>query len=417
MECHVVSEEAYRPLAEVAVRVGVNLQKGQDLVVTSDTQHASAVQAVAKAAYDAGAHRVWTFFSDEALDRITFERAADEALQDFPAWRVEMFMGPARAKAAFLTVLGNNPDAFANVPPKRLAMVQKAGGQAMKPFRDLTMNHRIAWSVTSAPSPEWAKRVFPDLPAEAAEARLWQAILEASRADGADPVGAWQRHKEELSSRREWLDSLAIDSLHYVAPGTDLTVRLPGTHTWVAAGKLRGLPYVTCPNVPTEECFTAPQRDGVDGTVRSTRPLSLGGQLVEGIELTFENGRVVKASAAQGEAALTQLIGTDEGAHYLGEVALVPVDSPIARSRLLFYNTLFDENASCHLALGQAYPICLTDGHDAASEEDLMKKGANVSLAHVDFMVGSEDLDITATTRDGRNIGIFRKGLWASPVA
>lgn len=417
MECQVVSEDAYRPLAEVAVRIGVNLQKGQDLVVMSDTQHAPAARAVAKAAYDAGARNVWTFFSDEALDRMTLDRAPDEALKDFPDWRVEMFMGPARAKAAFLHILGSNPDAFAGVAPERLALVRQAGGEAMKAYRELTMNHRIAWSIASAPSPEWAQKVFPDLPADAAEARLWQAIQEASRADGPDPVGAWQRHKEELSSRRQWLDSLGIGSLHYVAPGTDLTIRLPKTHTWVAAGKLRGLPYVTCPNIPTEECFTAPQRDGVDGTVRSTRPLSLAGQLVEGIELTFEHGRVVKMSATKGEAALTQLIGTDEGAHYLGEVALVPVDSPIARSGLLFYNTLFDENASCHLALGQAYPICLTDGHDATSEEDLLKRGANVSLTHVDFMVGAEDLDITATTRDGREIGIFRRGRWASPSA
>lgn len=411
----VLGEEDFRPLAEVAVRVGVNLQPGQTLILQAPAAHAAAARAVAKAAYAAGAKRVLTLFGDELLDRVTLEMAPEEGLKAFPKWLAEGFLQEGEAGAAFLSIIGGDPEVMRGIPPERLVMTRRAAQEAMKPFQMLTMSHRVAWSLIAAPSPAWARQVFPNLPQEESEKALWQAILRTSRADGPDPVGAWHAHMRELQARKARLNDLGIERLHYRAPGTDLTIRLPKTYQWVASGQKRAVGYPTAPNIPTEECFTLPQRDGVDGTVRSTKPLFFAGQRIDGIALRFEQGRIVEFSAVDGEDALRQVIETDEGSHYLGEVALVPVDSPIAQSGILFHNTLFDENASCHLAIGAAYPTCLTDGDEVRSDEDLLAKGGNASFAHVDFMVGSAQLDIDATTRTGTVVPIFRGGKWALP--
>ena len=411
-----ISEEDFSSLAQVGVRVGVNLQPSQNLVILAPATQAAAARAVTRAAYAAGARSVRTLFSDEGLERIGFEMAPEEALSEFPQWLADGLTQEAERGSAFLSIIGGDPDSLQGIPPERVTLSRRAAQKALQSFMRLQMSHRVAWSIVAAPTPAWARKVFPDLPQAEAEAALWQAILRTSRADGPDPVGAWHAHIRNLQARKSWLNGLGIRSLHYKAPGTDLTIDLPPTHQWVASGQTRAVGYATSPNIPTEETFTLPLRGGVEGTVRSTRSLSYAGQLIDGMEFTFKAGRIADFRASSGEAALRDVIETDEGSHYLGEVALVPVDSPISMSGILFYNTLFDENASCHLAIGAAYPTCLTDGGEVQSDEDLLAKGGNASLVHMDFMIGSPELEIMATTTQGTEAPIFRQGKWATPL-
>ncbi len=411
-----VSEEEFRPIAEVAVQVGVNLQPGQNVILLAPATQVGAARAVTRAAYAAGARNVRTLFNDEVIERIGLEMAPEDALGEFPKWLADGLLQEAEGNAALLSIIGGDPENLKGVPSERIMASRRGAQQALQPFTRLQMAHKVAWSLVAAPSPAWARKVFPDLPEDEAVAKLWQAILRTSRCDGPDPVAAWHRHIKDLQARRNWLNGLGIRRLHYKSPITDLTIELPKTHQWVASGQQRAVGYPTSPNIPTEEVFTLPERTGVDGKLRSTRKLSYSGQIIDGIEITFAKGRIVDFHADQGEDALRQVIETDEGSHYLGEVALVPVDSPISESGILFYNTLFDENASCHLAIGAAYPTCLTDAADVHSDEDLLARGGNVSLTHVDFMIGSDDLDITAETTSGAETPIFRAGRWAAPI-
>lgn len=410
-----LTERDFAPIAEVAVRVGVNLQPGQRLWVNAPIAHAAVVRAVATAAYRAGARDVKAEFHDELLGKIRMQEAPEEGLREFPAWLAAGLAEEAKGGTAFLSVIGSDPDLLSSVPPARVGMATKAAQQATAEFRSYLMTHRIAWSIISAPSLAWAKKVFPSQEDGEAMAQLWQAIQKASRVDGLDPVAAWGAHIRNLQARVAWLNDLRIDKLHYQGPGTDLEVALPRTHQWVASGQRRAVGYVTSPNIPTEEVFTLPRRDGVNGTVRSTKPLSHLGQLIDGIELSFRDGRIVAYAASRGQEALAEVIETDEGSHYLGEVALVPIDSPIAESNILYYNTLFDENASCHLAIGAAYPTTLKDGDGIEGDADLLAKGANASMTHVDFMIGAPEMNIDATTTDGNTVAIFRQGRWARP--
>ncbi len=412
-----LTERDFAPLAEVAVRLGVNLQPGQRLWVNSPVAHAALVRAVARAAYEAGARDVKADFHDELLGKIRLEMAPEAGLAEFPQWIADGLETEAKGGTAFLSVLGSDPELLSSVPPARVAMSMKAAQQAMVNYRPYLLSHRAAWSIIAAPAPAWAKKVFPDTSEDQAMDLLWQAIQRASRVDGPDPIAAWHAHIANLQARVAWLNGLSIRQLHYQGPGTDLTVGLPPTHQWVASGQRRSVGYATSPNIPTEEVFTLPLRTGVQGTVQSTMPLSHSGQLIDGIALTFKDGRIVSYSASTGQDALGQVIETDDGSRYLGEVALVPVDSPIAQSGILYYNTLFDENASCHLAIGAAYPNTLTDGAEVASDQDLLEKGGNVSMTHVDFMVGSQDLSIDAETAAGKTVAIFRKGRWATQPA
>ncbi len=403
-------------MAEVAVSVGVNVQPGQRLVIMAPIEAAPLVRRVAEAAYGAGAKSVRTWFGDDLLQKITLERAPEEGLKEFPAWLADGFAQEAAEGCCFLSVLGSDPDLLAGIPPERTAIATNAAQAAMAPFRNYIMTGQVAWSIISLPTWPWAKRVFPGLPEDEAVDRLWQAIRQASRIEGEDPVASWKAHVAQLQRRADWLNDLEIDRLHYRAKGTDLTVGLPPTHLWAAAGQTNAAGTVYVANIPTEEVFTLPDRSRVDGTVQSTMPLSHSGQVIEGIRLTFKEGRIVSYSADRAAGNLKELIETDEGSHYLGEVALVPVDSPISRSETLFYNTLFDENASCHLAIGRAYPFTLKDAQEVSSDEVFMEKGGNVSLTHVDFMVGAADLDIDAITKGGQSVPIFRSGNWAKPA-
>lgn len=407
------SEATFEKMAEVAVRVGVNVQRGQKVVVSATVEAADLVRAVAKKAYEAGARDVITFFVDERTSQLRFLMAPEEAMEDFPHWIAAGFEDLAREGAAFLSVAGRNPDLLKDVPPERVAVAAKTEQKAMEAFRPYVMGAKVAWSIISMPTLAWARKVFPDRPDDEAVDRLWQAIQKASRIDVEDPVLEWKEHTRRLSRRAEALNEARIRSLRYRAPGTDLTIDLPETHLWVPADQRNQAGTMFVANIPTEEVFTLPAREGVNGRVRATRPLVYGGTTVENLSLEFREGRVVDFGADEGYETLKQLIEMDEGSHYLGEIALVPVDSPISGLGMLFYNTLFDENASCHLALGRAYPFCLKDGDAVRSDADMLARGGNVSLTHVDFMMGSPELDIDAETVSGEVLPIFRQGTWA----
>ncbi|RXT06604.1 aminopeptidase [Ammoniphilus sp. CFH 90114] len=398
--------------AQLAVKVGVNIQAGQTLVITSPLASADFVRKIARKAYEAGAKHVHTEWTDDELTRIKYDLAPDEAFLEFPMWRAKGFEEMAENNAAFLSIVAANPDLLKGVNPERIAMMNKTTGQAMNKFRSYAMSDKVSWSVIAVPSPAWAAKVFPDLPQQEQMQALWQAIFETTRITTNDPVKAWQNHNDLLNAKAAMLNDKRYRYLHYEAPGTNLTIELPSAHIWVGAGSHneKGTPFMA--NMPTEEVFTTPLKHGVNGTVRSTKPLSYSGNLIEEFTLTFEQGRIVDFTAEKGYEVLKRLIETDEGSHYLGEIALVPNDSPISKTNLIFFNTLFDENASNHLAIGNSYAFCL-EGGKTMSKEELEEHGLNSSLTHVDFMIGSEHMNIDGETADGKREPIFRNGNWA----
>ncbi|HWO74584.1 MAG TPA: aminopeptidase [Bacillus sp. (in: firmicutes)] len=396
--------------AELAVKVGVNVQKGQTLVVTATFDAVEFVREVAKKAYEAGAKHVMVDWSDDELTRIKYQMAPDEAFTEYPIWRAKEREELAENGAAFMAIVSSSPDLLKGVDSERIANFQKAAGQALRKYRQYTQSDKVAWTVIAVPSKAWADKVFPN-DSNSVE-KLWDAIFKAVRVDQEDPVAAWKKHDETLHEKVDHLNRKRFKKLHYKAKGTDLVIELHDKHQWVGAGSEdpNGVSFMA--NMPTEEVFTVPLRDGVNGTVSSTKPLSYGGNLIDNFTLTFENGRIVDVKAEQGEAILKKLVETDEGSHYLGEVALVPHNSPISQSGLLFYNTLFDENASNHLAIGNGYAFCV-EGGKKMSEEELEKHGVNSSMTHVDFMIGSADMDIDGIKEDGSVEPIFRNGNWA----
>jgi aminopeptidase len=398
--------------AALAVKIGVNVQPGQTLVVNAPLSTAELVRKIAKTAYQAGAKHVHTDWTDDELTRIRYDLAPDEAFTEFPMWRAKAYEEMAENGAAFLFITATNPDLLKGVNPERIAAANKAAGTAMYTFRSYTMNNRVSWSVIAAPSPAWAAKVFPNLPESEQLNALWDAIFRATRIDADDPVTAWRNHQAALNEKVTYLNGKQYRCLHFKAPGTDLSVQLPPGHRWLGGGSVNanGTPFMA--NIPTEEVFTAPLKEGVNGVVRSTKPLNHNGNLIENFTLRFERGRIVEVTAETGFEVLQKVIETDEGARYLGEVALVPHRSPISQSNLIFYNTLFDENASNHLAIGNAYPVCLEDGANL-SREELEQRGLNTSLMHVDFMIGSAEMDIDGELADGTREPVFRGGNWA----
>ncbi|TLS36979.1 aminopeptidase [Pseudalkalibacillus caeni] len=398
--------------ADLGVRVGVNIQKDQTLVVNAPLAAAELVRLVAKKAYEAGAKNVHVEWHDDDLTRIKFDMAPDEAFKDFPMWKAKGYEEMAENGAAFMSIVASNPDLLKGVDPERIAEANKTGGKAMGKYREYAQADKISWTVLAAPSKEWAAKVFPDANEEEQMSKLWDAIFKATRADLEDPIQAWKKHNENLSEKVDYLNNKKYKKLHYKAEGTDLTIELPDGHLWVGGGgpNERGAIFVA--NMPTEEVFTTPLKDGVNGTVSSTKPLSYGGNLIENFSLTFEKGKIVDYKAEEGYETLKRLIETDEGSHYLGEVALVPHDSPISNTNIIFFNTLFDENASCHLAIGNAYASCL-EGGTKMSKEELEKAGANSSITHVDFMIGSAEIDIDGIMENGEEEPLFRNGNWA----
>ncbi|WP_112321511.1 aminopeptidase [Oceanibium sediminis] len=399
-------------LAEVAVRVGLNLQPGQDLVLTAPVAALPLVRRVVAAAYRAGAGQVTTLLSDDQITLARYEHGHDASFDKAPDWLYNGMAEAFAANAARMAISADDPMLLADQDPARAARLGKANSRAYKPAMKHIAGFDINWTIAAYPSTAWAVRVFPDLDPDAATARLADAIFAASRLDAPDPVAAWAAHNAALAARKDWLNAERFSALHYTGPGTDLTIGLADDHAW-QGGASRAKNGVTCnPNIPTEEVFTTPHAHRVEGVVRATKPLAHQGSLIEDIEVRFEQGRIVDAKAARGQTVFRELIQTDDGAARLGEVALVPAGSPISQSGVLFYNTLFDENAASHIALGQCYQECFVNGA-SLSEEEVAEKGGNSSLIHVDWMIGSEHIDIDGLKADGTRVPVMRKGEWA----
>ncbi|MBN1303602.1 MAG: aminopeptidase [Anaerolineales bacterium] len=413
--------ENLKKYADLIIHVGLNLGKGQRLAIinlsTAGVQlHAAPlVREITCSAFQAGAEDVEVFWGDEAINLLRYENASEKVIARYPSWQVKGIMDIIESGGAVLTIRSNNPDLLGNIDPDLLSKAQAAYWEAVNPILEKTGSNTVNWCVTSASSPDWAPRVFPLASPEEAYENLWQAIFQITRVDQPDPGAAWEAHIKELESRSQYLEAKQYAKFHYQAPGTDLTVGLPKGHLWGSARDLakNGIDFVA--NLPTEEIFTLPHREQAEGIVRATLPLPYGGITIEDFSLTFENGRVVKVNAKKGEKVLQNLIDTDEGAARLGEAALVPHNSPIAQRGHLFYNPLIDENAACHLAIGKAYPFTLKGG-DSLSKEEFAEHGGNNSLIHIDFMIGSNEMDIDGITEDGTVEPVMRDGLWAFDV-
>ncbi|MFC7391842.1 aminopeptidase [Scopulibacillus cellulosilyticus] len=403
-------QEKLDKYAELIVKVGVNVQKGQEVLVSANLESAPLVRLVAKHAYEIGAKNVHIDWADDVLTRLKYEKADEEVFKEVPEWKVKEKEELAEKGAAFISIVSNNPDLLKGIDPERISNFQKASGKALNKFRQYVQSDKVSWTVVAAASQAWAEKVFPN--DNQCIEKLWDAIFSSTRIDTEDPVQAWKDHDQTLHRKVDILNNKKYKMLHYKAPGTDLTIKLPEKHIWIGAGSEneQGVDFMA--NMPTEEVFTAPQKDGIDGYVSSTKPLSYGGNLIDNFTVTFENGRIVDVKAEQGEDILKRLVETDEGSHYIGEVALVPHQSPISQSNILFYNTLFDENASNHLAIGSAYAFCI-EGGKQMNEEELGNNGLNISITHVDFMIGSEEMDIDGILADGTREAIFRNGNWA----
>lgn len=405
--------------AELVIETGLSIQPGQTLVIGTEAapvelECAPFVRKLVAKAYDAGAKYVMVNWEDAETHRLFLEKAPESTLDEYPTWRVKWLTEIAEEGGAFLTVRAPDPDALEGVDLDRLQRATVARRAVMNDLGKFVGGMKVAWSVVCIPTVAWAKKVFPDLPDEEALEKLWENVVKILRLDREDTKKAWEEHLVRLGEKTGYLNQARFRSLHFKGPGTDLTIELPEGHAWISlAGTKdpRGVSFL--PNMPSEEVFSAPVRTGVNGTVRSTLPLSFQGQVIENFSLTFENGKVVDYKAEVGQDALKMLLEIDESASYLGEVALVPVDSPLSQLGLLFYNTLYDENASVHLALGNAYAFCLQGGTEM-SKEQLEENGLNQSLAHVDFMIGSPELDIDGTTADGEVVPVFRGGNWAT---
>ncbi|UHS55498.1 aminopeptidase [Agrobacterium vaccinii] len=399
-------------LAEVAVKVGLQLQKDQDLVITAPLAALPLVRFLTKHAYMAGSGLVTTFYSDEETTLARYQHASDANFDRASGWLYEGMAKAYANGAARLAISGDNPMLLADADPAKVARANKANSTAYKPALEKISNFDINWNIISYPNPSWAKQVFPGIPEDEAVKKLADAIFAASRVDLADPVAAWAEHNANLAKRSKWLNGERFASLHFTGPGTDVTIGLADSHEW-HGGASMAKNGVTCnPNIPTEEVFTTPHALRVDGHVSSTKPLSHQGTLIDNIQVKFEAGRIVEAKASKGEAVLNKVLETDEGARRLGEVALVPHSSPISASGILFYNTLFDENASCHIALGQCYSKCFLDGA-SLSHDQIKAQGGNSSLIHIDWMIGSDKVDIDGVRADGSKVPVMRKGEWA----
>jgi aminopeptidase len=399
-------------LAQVAVRVGLQLEAGQDLLMTAPTTALPLVRRVAEHAYRAGAGLVTPILSDEVVTLSRYRFGQDAGFDRAADWLYDGMATAFAGNTARLAIVGDNPMLLAGEDPIKVARASKANSIAYKPALERIVNFDINWNIIAYPSPSWARLVFPDDEENVAVAKLADAIFSASRVDREDAIAAWQEHNATLLGRTQWLNGKRFDALHYLGPGTDLTIGLAHGHEW-QGGASTAKNGITCnANIPTEEVFTTPHARRVSGRVVSTKPLSYQGSLIEGIAVRFEEGHIVEARATRGEEVLNKVLDTDEGARRLGEVALVPHSSPISRSGLLFFNTLFDENAACHIALGQCYSKCFVDGAKLTPEQ-IAAQGGNTSLIHIDWMIGSDQIDIDGLYADGRRVPVFRKGEWA----
>jgi aminopeptidase len=399
-------------LAEVAVQVGLGLKAGQEIVMTASLDSIALARRITEHAYRAGATLVTTLYVDDEATLARYRFASDASFDKAAAWLYDGMGAAFKSGAARLAIAGANPSLLSNEDPDKVGRANRATSAAYRPALELITRHAINWTIVSSATPAWAKAMFPNDAPDVAIAKLWEAIFRTTRIDVADPVAAWKTHDAALQKRAAFLNEKRYAALRYRGPGTDFRLGLAYDHLWLGGGTTAGNGNYCIPNMPTEEVFSTPHKDRADGTVTATKPLSHQGTMIEGIQVRFEAGRIVEAHASRGEEVLQKLIDTDEGARRLGEVALVPHSSPIASSGMLFYNTLFDENAASHIALGQAYSSCLRDG-DKMTPEELAAKGANNSLIHVDWMIGSGKLDIDGETATGTIEPLMRQGEWA----
>jgi aminopeptidase len=416
------SERLLRTYGELAVKVGLNLQPAQRLFIIGplangglSLEAAPLVRHVAASAYRAGASYVEAIWGDEALQLARFMHAPRDSFSEYSDWLPDALLRHADAGHAVLSIYANDPDLLKDEPTPLVAAVQQAVGRAVRPFRERIARNQTNWCVIAAPSQAWADVVFRDLPPDLRLARLWDTIVKLVRLDAADPMAAWEEHLAVLAARRDFLNERRYRTLKYRGPGTDLLIGLPEGHLWMSghSRSSAGIPFAA--NMPTEEVFTMPHKDRVEGTVRSTKPLSYGGTLIDGFGMRFEGGRIVHVDAERGEGMLQQLVDTDTGSARLGEIALVPHSSPVSQSGVLFFNTLFDENAASHVAIGSAYRFTMDRG-EQMSDDEFEAAGGNRSATHVDFMIGSGALDIDGVRHDGQIEPLMRDGEWAMPV-
>ncbi|MBA8851620.1 aminopeptidase [Ochrobactrum intermedium] len=400
-------------LAEVAVRVGLQLREGQDLVITAPVVALPLVRLIAKHAYKAGAGLVTPFFADDEMALARYENASDASFDRAASWLYEGMAKAYSEGAARLAIAADNPMLLSSQDPAKVSRANRANSKAYQPALEKIAGFDINWNIISYPNPAWAQLMFPNEPEDVATRKLADAIFAASRVDVDDPVGAWAAHNAALRTRTRFLNGKAYSALHFKGPNTDLTVGLADGHEW-HGGASTAKNGITCnPNIPTEEVFTTPHALRVEGYVTSTKPLSHQGTLIENIVVRFEGGRIIEAKASRGEEVLNKVLDTDEGARHLGEVALVPHSSPISQSGLLFYNTLFDENAASHIALGQCYSKCFIDGAKMTPEQ-IKAQGGNASLIHIDWMIGSGQIDVDGINADGTREPVMRGGEWAN---
>ena len=397
--------------ADLIVQVGLNLQKDQELLISAPITSYEFVRLVTEKAYEAGAVNVLTDFYDEELKKIRLEKSSEKGLKAFPDWKAKGYIEMAENNVALLNLAAPNPSLLRDTDPTRVALLNRTSAEAMKDFSAYIGGGKISWLIAAIPTTEWAQTVFPELPKEEAFNKLWENIFYTTRTDQENTVKLWEAHIHNLNKKANRLNEGKYNKLHYKGPGTDLTIEFHPQTKWISAQFTndKGIPFV--PNLPTEEVFTIPVRYGVNGVVSSTKPLNYSGTLIKNFSLTFKEGKVVEYSAEEGYETLKNLLETDEGASYLGEVALVPHDSPISNTNIIFNNTLFDENASCHLALGRALSVCVEDGKSMTAEQ-LKEIGYNESMIHVDFMIGSAQLNIDGEKADGTIEPIFRAGDW-----
>ena len=405
-------DEKLLEYARLLVRVGLNVQKGQRLVISSPVECAFFARMCAEEAYAIGCREVVMNWHDDAMARMKYLQADDEIFDEVPLWRRLFFNDYALEGAAYLAISASDPENFKGVETGRIIRAQQASGKALKDFDRLQMCGGFPWCIASIPIPSWARRVFPGVSDEEAMEKLWEAILSTSRVNE-DPIKAWEEHNADLKKRCDYLNSLGIESLHYTAAnGTDLTVGMIPEAIFCGGAETSKQNIVFNPNIPSEECFISPMKGKAEGIVYSTKPLSYQGQIIDNFSMRFENGKVVEAKAEVGEELLNTMLSMDEGARRLGELALIPCSSPINQSGILFYETLFDENASCHLALGRGFNDCIED-HLNKTNEECHALGINESMIHVDFMIGAPDMTITGY-KNGVATPIFVNGEWAN---
>jgi aminopeptidase len=407
--------------ADAAIQAGLNLQPGQRLIMIGPRftggvapEATPLVRALANSAYRAGSPLVEVLWGDEALQLLRFREAPPESFGQYSTWLPKALVDHIEAGHAVLSIYANDPDLLAGLPEERVNALQHAASRGLRPFSELIGKNSTNWLVVSGAAERWAAKVFPEAPAGTATDRLWEAIFRMCRVDG-DGASGWAAHLEALARRSERLNARRYRTLRYRGGGTDLSIGLPDDHVWVSGRSTSARGVAFAPNMPTEEVFTMPHKDQVEGVVRSSKPLSYGGVTIDDFTFRFAAGRIVDTSAAKGEAVLRSMIASDEGAARLGEIALVPHSCPISQSGLLFYNTLFDENAASHLAVGSAYRFTLQGG-ERMSDEAFAAAGGNRSMIHVDFMIGHSALDIDGVRPDGTTEPIMRAGEWAEGI-